>query len=125
MQVFFLITLAHLIEHMAQAWELWVMNWARPDCLGLLGLLSPWLMKSEWLHYGYALFMLIGLWALRPYIKSGKAYFWWSVALWFQFYHHIEHALLLGQKLFGVNFFNSPVPRRRVIILAPLFPSNR
>ena len=35
---------------------------------------------------------------------------WWTVAFWIQFWHHIEHALLQGQALFGHNLFGRPVP---------------
>ncbi|WP_107670509.1 hypothetical protein [Cyanothece sp. BG0011] len=90
--------------------QLWLFHWERPDCLGLLGLLNPWLMRSEWLHYGYALLMLIGLWVFQSKMTTKKASFWWSLALWFQFYHHFEHAILLSQELLKVNFLNSSTP---------------
>lgn len=35
---------------------------------------------------------------------------WWTVALVIQFWHHIEHALLIGQVIFQHNLFHSPVP---------------
>ena len=110
MRLFLLIILAHLFEHLAQIYQLWILHWLRPDCLGLLGLSFPWLMRSEWLHYGYALFHLLGLWYFIGYFHSLKAYFYWRIAFIFQVFHHYEHFILLLQKLFKTNLFNSPVP---------------
>ena len=56
----------------------------------------PWLVKQEWLHYGYALVMLIGLIILRPGFV-GRARTWWTIALAIQVWHHFEHLLLLIQ----------------------------
>lgn len=109
MQIFMVVILAHISEHICQVFQLWVLGWKRPECLGLLGLWQPWLMKSEWLHYGHALFMLVGLALLRPAIV-GTARIWWDIAFGLQFYHHFEHALLLGQAITHKYLFNSPIP---------------
>jgi hypothetical protein len=65
MRLFIAICIAHFAEHFAQIIQLYVLDWSRPDCLGVLGLWQPWLIRSEWLHYLYALFMLIGLYLLN------------------------------------------------------------
>ena len=109
LQIFTLVVLAHWAEHLAQAFQIYVLKWPVPQARGVLGLWYPWLIKSEVLHYGYALVMLIGIWMLRPGFV-GTARKWWTVALVIQFWHHIEHALLQGQALLGQNLFNSPVP---------------
>ncbi|KYC43739.1 hypothetical protein WA1_00820 [Scytonema hofmannii PCC 7110] len=109
MQVFMLVILAHLLEHFFQAYQVYVMGWSRPDALGALGFIYPWLVRSEWLHYGHALFMLVGLAVLRPAIV-GEARNWWNIAFVLQFWHHFEHALLLGQVLIHKNLFDSSVP---------------
>lgn len=109
MQIFMFVVALHFSEHLVQIWQLWGLGWPRPQCLGLLGLAYPWLMRSEWLHYGHALFMLIGFAVFRPSMV-GKALIWWDIAFVLAFYHHFEHALLLGQRLFHQNLFNSPVP---------------
>ncbi|MEA2603600.1 MAG: hypothetical protein QOF89_4592 [Acidobacteriota bacterium] len=109
LQVFTVVVLAHWAEHLTQAFQIYVLKWPVPQSRGVLGLWYPWLIKSEVLHYGYALVMLIGLWVLRPGFV-GTARRWWTVALVIQFWHHIEHALLQGQALVGQNLFNSPVP---------------
>jgi hypothetical protein len=109
MQIFMIVTIAHISEHIIQAYQLWGLGWPRPECLGLLGLWKPWLMRSEWLHYGHALFMLLGLAIFRPSFH-GKARLWWDLVLGLQFYHHFEHALLLGQAVIGQNLWDSRVP---------------
>jgi hypothetical protein len=101
--------LLHWAEHLAQAYQLYAMGWAPPDAGGFLGLYFPWLMSSEILHYGYAVIMLAGLWVLRKGF-TGRAYIWWMISFWIQFWHHIEHALLQGQAIAGENLFNAPVP---------------
>lgn len=110
MQVFMLIILLHLSEHIIQGIQLWVLHWPRPHCMGLLGVVYPWMMKTEWLHYGHALFMLLGLIVLRPAITLGKALYWWNIAFAIQFWHHIEHALLLGQSLIHDNLYDFAAP---------------
>jgi hypothetical protein len=109
LQIFTVIVLAHWAEHLTQAFQIYVLKWPVPQSRGVLGLWYPWLIKSEVLHYGYALVMLIGIWVLRPGFV-GTARKWWTAALVIQFWHHIEHALLQGQALIGQNLFNSPVP---------------
>ena len=39
----------------------------------------PWLIKSEALHYGYALVMLVGLWLLRSGFTGVKDHWWWTL----------------------------------------------
>ena len=109
LQIFMAIVLAHWAEHLAQAWQIYVMGWPRPKAGGVLGLFYPWLVQSEVLHYGYALVMLVGLWILRKGF-TGTSRKWWTIALIIQFWHHIEHGLLITQATIHHNFFGSPVP---------------
>ena len=109
LQIFMAIVLAHWGEHLVQSYQIYVMGWPRPMANGILGLWYPWLIKSEVLHYSYALVMLIGIWVLRKGF-TGKARTWWTVALVIQFWHHIEHLLLIGQYTFHHNLFGKPVP---------------
>jgi hypothetical protein len=69
----------------------------------------PWLMKSEVLHYGFALVMLIGLWVLRKGF-TGTSYTWWMVSFWIQFWHHFEHFILFYQAQTGHYWFGGSVP---------------
>lgn len=116
--IFLAITLAHWVEHLVQAYQIWIMGWSRHEALGALGLIFPWLVHSEWLHYGYALAMLVGLALLAPAFV-GTARVWWLTALVIQIWHHFEHALLLLQALLGQPFWGAPV---RTSILQLVFP---
>jgi hypothetical protein len=109
LQLFMFIVLAHWGEHLVQAYQIYVLHWPRPKAGGILGLWYPWLISSEWLHYGYAIVMLIGLWVLRAGF-TGLSLKWWTAALIIQFWHHIEHLLLLTQAITHHNFWNKPVP---------------
>ncbi len=109
LRFFTVIVLAHWAEHLLQAYQIWVMGWPRPKALGALGLFYPWLVKSEAMHYGYAIVMLIGLWMTLPGF-AGTSRKWWVAALAIQFWHHIEHLLLQIQAITGQYFFGSPVP---------------
>jgi hypothetical protein len=109
LQAFMVIVLAHWAEHLAQAVQVYILHWPRPQAGGVLGLWMPWLIDSEVLHYGYALVMLVGLWILRKGFV-GRSYTWWMIAFWIQFWHHIEHGLLQGQAILQRNLLGSPVP---------------
>jgi hypothetical protein len=101
--------LLHFSEHVAQIIQVYGLHWARKESLGLLGLVYPSLVHSEWLHYLHALFMMCGLFVLQ-FSVTGKAFKWWKTAFWLSFYHHIEHVIILAQALAGYNLFNSPKP---------------
>ncbi len=109
LRLFAVVVLAHWAEHLAQAFQIYVMDWKVPDARGVMGLWYPWLVKSEALHYGYAIVMLAGLWYFRTGFV-GRSYKWWMISFWIQFWHHIEHALLQGQALLGQNLFDQPAP---------------
>ncbi|MGH7557685.1 MAG: hypothetical protein ACREMD_07905 [Gemmatimonadota bacterium] len=118
LQVFMLIVLAHWAEHLAQAVQVYVLDWPRPESRGFLGLYFPGLASSEALHYGYAVVMLTGIWILRRGF-TGHSYTWWMICFWIQFWHHIEHALLQGQALVGQSLFGAPVPTSIVQLWIP------
>ena len=63
--VFLFVVIAHWVEHVAQAAQIYVFGWERPRAGGVLGLAFPWLVTSEWLHYGFAVVMLIAFVVLR------------------------------------------------------------
>jgi hypothetical protein len=109
LNVFLVVVLAHWAEHLVQAYQVWVLDRPRPAARGVLGQWFPWLVSSEWLHYWYAVIMLVGLFLLRPGFV-GRARVWWTVALAIQFWHHIEHLLLLIQAQTGTYFFGAKVP---------------
>ncbi|WP_433202033.1 hypothetical protein ACQP00_31610 [Dactylosporangium sp. CS-047395] len=116
--LFMVVVLAHWAEHVAQAFEIYVLGWKLPAARGVLGLPFPWLIKSEWMHYGYALIMILALWFLRAGFH-GRAKTWWMVAFGIQFWHHIEHLLLLLQAQTGHFLFGKAVPTS---VLQLVFP---
>ncbi|HEY0640332.1 MAG TPA: hypothetical protein VGD67_22100 [Pseudonocardiaceae bacterium] len=107
--MFLAVVIAHWAEHLTQAVQVWVLDWPRPQARGVLGVPFPWLVSSEWMHYAYAIVMLVGLFLLLPGFV-GRARTWWLIALGLQFWHHIEHLLLLIQALTGSNLADKPVP---------------
>lgn len=109
LQVFMVVVLAHLAEHAVQAIQVYALDWPVQESRGVLGQWFPWLVHAEILHYGYAVIMLVGIGLLLPGFV-GRSRTWWSLALAIQFWHHIEHALLQGQVIAGVNLFGSPIP---------------
>jgi hypothetical protein len=119
LRIFMVIVLAHWAEHLFQAFQVYVLGWPVPQALGALGLLYPWLVKSELLHYAYAVVMLAGLWMLRSGFTGVQDRRWWSIALWIQFFHHVEHGLLQIQAIVGYNLFDRPVPTSLVQLWVP------
>jgi hypothetical protein len=109
LNVFLLVVIAHWVEHLVQAFQIYVLGWTRPQAGGALGLAFPWLVKSEWLHYGYAIVMLVGFVVLRHGF-TGRSRRWWDAAMWIQVWHHFEHLLLLLQALTGVYLLGKAVP---------------
>jgi hypothetical protein len=118
LNVFLIVVIAHWAEHLVQAFQIWVLGWPRPEARGVLGMPFPWLVEQEWLHYGYALLMLAGLWLLRDGF-TGRARAWWAAALVIQVWYHFEHLLLLLQALVGANLAGRPVPTSLVQLIAP------
>lgn len=118
LRLLMVVVLGHWAEHLAQAVQIYVLGRPVTEARGVLGLWYPWLVKSELLHYLYALVMLAGLWTLRKGFR-GLSHKWWTAALAIQFWHHVEHALLIGQALSGHNLFGSPVPTSIVQLLIP------
>jgi len=116
--LFLFIVVAHWAEHLVQAFQIWALDWPRPQARGALGMPFPWLIQQEWLHYAYAIVMLVGLWVLRPAFK-GRSRTWWTIALGIQFWHHVEHLLLLLQALTGNNLLGRPVPTSIVQLIIP------
>ena len=119
LRIFMVIVLAHWAEHLTQAFQIYALGWPVPESRGVLGQFFPWIIKSETLHYGYALVMLAGLFALRQGFTGTLERRWWTIALAIQFFHHIEHGILQVQWLVGQNLFDRPVPTSIVQLWVP------
>ncbi|HZB31768.1 MAG TPA: hypothetical protein VE465_16545 [Streptosporangiaceae bacterium] len=118
LQVFLVIVLAHWAEHITQAIQIWVLGEPVPQARGVLGEAFPWLVKSEALHYGYAIIMLVAFVALRGGF-SGASRTWWNIALGIQVWHHFEHLLLLIQAHSGWHLAGKPVPTSIIQLMVP------
>jgi hypothetical protein len=118
LNIFMVIVLAHWAEHLTQAFQIYVLGRPIPQSRGVLGQFFPWLVKSESLHYGYALVMLVALFLLRKGFV-GRARTWWTIALVIQFWHHIEHLLLFVQAQTGTFFFGRSVPTSFAQLIVP------
>lgn len=120
MYVFLAVTIAHWMEHLFQAFQIYYLGMPLPQARGALGYVWPWLVSSEWLHYGYAVFMVVGL-ALLASGLAGRAKTWWTIALAIQVWHLFEHSLLLVQAQSGIFLFgaNAPTSILQVVVRRP------
>ncbi|OJF16245.1 hypothetical protein [Couchioplanes caeruleus] len=118
LNIFMLIVLAHWAEHIVQAVQIWGLGWTPPQSRGVLGMPFPWLVSSEWLHYGYALVMVAGLWMLRDGFTAASRR-WWLLAFGIQAWHHVEHLLLLLQAQTGRPLFGQAVPTSILQMVVP------
>ncbi|MFF0245442.1 hypothetical protein ACWDTT_33565 [Streptosporangium sandarakinum] len=116
--VYMLIVLGHWAEHIVQAIQIYVLGWTVPEARGVLGMPFPWLVTSEWMHYGYALIMLIGLILLRHGF-TGRSRTWWNISLGIQVWHHFEHLLLLSQAMSGYHLLGRPTVTSVIQLLVP------
>jgi hypothetical protein len=116
--VFLGIVTAHWAEHLFQAYQVYVLDTARPHALGALGMLYPWLVHSEWLHFGYAAVMLLGLTLLQPGFV-GRGARWWRIALLIQAWHLFEHTLLLAQASLDRPFWCAAAPTSILQLVVP------
>jgi hypothetical protein len=112
------VVLAHWLEHVVQAVQVFGLGKAPPDARGALGSAVPWLVTSETLHFGYAVFMLAGLWVLRDGF-TGRSRQWWNLALGIQFWHFCEHLLLFVQVQSGWHLADKPVATSVLQLLIP------
>lgn len=116
--ILFAIVVAHWGEHLMQAWQVYVRHWSLPHAHGGIGLLFPWLITSEWLHYGYVGGIFAGLLLVRQGF-AGHARVWWNAAVLVQAWHFLEHSLLLGQAALGHNLFGAAVPTSILQLVVP------
>ncbi|MGH3241683.1 MAG: hypothetical protein ACRDNL_15025 [Spirillospora sp.] len=118
LNLFMFIVIAHWAEHIVQAIQIWALGWPVKESRGVFGQWFPWLVTSEAMHYSYALVMLVGLILLRPAFR-GHGRTWWNISLGIQFWHHIEHLLLLIQAQTGSNIAGKPVPTSIIQLIIP------
>ena len=69
---FAVLMIAHWLEHIFQAYQVYAMHMPRACALGMLGMKYPWLIKTEALHFGFAIFTTVGSnWFARSAKESG------------------------------------------------------
>jgi hypothetical protein len=128
--IFTFLMVGHLTEHLCQAIQVYGMHMFRhctpavhpTQCaLGLLGYFFPWLVKSEWLHFGFAVITLGGcllLWKMfvqgntapdRCYCMPPSAP-WWKAATYVSVWHLVEHAVLFIQAQTHHNWWGKSEP---------------
>ncbi len=112
------IVFGHWVEHVMQAFQVYGLKQPPTHAHGAIGLLSPWLVTSEWLHFGYVGSILVGLALLQPGF-TGRSRVWWNAALAIQGWHAMEHSLLLMQVLLGHNLFGAPAPTSLMQLVIP------
>lgn len=118
LKIFAWMMVAHWVEHLVQAYQVWVLGYERHHAGGLLGQIFPWLVHSEWLHFGYAVLTFVGLLALYRAF-SGAALAWWKTALAIQAWHLVEHTLLFVQAQGEFTLFGAKEPTS---VLQVFFP---
>jgi hypothetical protein len=118
LKIFAWLMVAHWLEHVVQAYQVWGLGYERHHAGGLLGQIFPWLMHSEWLHFAYAVLTFAGL-VLLYRAFSGSALAWWKAALIIQAWHLVEHTLLFIQAQGGFVLFGAKEPTS---VLQVFFP---
>jgi len=118
LKIFAWLMVAHWMEHVVQAYQVWGLGYERHHAGGLLGQVFPWLMHSEWLHFGYAVLTFAGL-VLLYRAFTGTALAWWKAALVIQAWHLMEHTLLFVQAQGGFTLFGAQEPTS---VLQVFFP---
>jgi hypothetical protein len=109
LKLFVAIMIAHWLEHIVQAYQVYVMGYQRHQAMGLLGQVYPWLVHSEWMHFGYAVLTWLGLVILRDGV-CGSARAWWDAAVIIQIWHLFEHTLLSVQAQGGFTLWGANEP---------------
>src|SRR5579859_6533765 len=92
-KIFLGLMTAHWLEHVFQAYQVYAMHLPRHCALGMLGMKFPWLVKTESLHFLFAILTTAFLIGMRESFE-GWTYFLWDVALSLSLWHLLEHSLL-------------------------------
>lgn len=122
--------IGHWLEHIFQAYQVYVMHMPRACALGMLGMKYPWLVKTESLHFGFAVFTTIGLLMLWHVYVTGKVASdqifimprsapSWMAATYISIWHLFEHSLLFYQAIMHHNFWGRPVPTSVIQLFIP------
>ena len=90
----------HVVEHIIQVVQVFVLGVAEDDALGLLGYLVQFNGTEEWLHLGYNTFYLVSLYALilpLHRVLPRRAFLFFLVAsVWVETWHMVEHGVIIS-----------------------------
>jgi hypothetical protein len=94
----------HVVEHVIQLVQVFVLAVPEEEALGLLGYVVQFNGTEEWLHLGYNSFYLLALyalilplWRITPAVLS-----WWGFAfyigasVWIETWHIVEHGVIIA-----------------------------
>jgi len=126
---FAVLMIAHWLEHIFQAYQVYAMHMPRACALGMLGMKYPWLIKTEALHFGFAIFTTVGLLMLWHVYVTGKVASdqifimprtapSWIAATYISIWHLFEHTLLFAQAMTH-PWFGKAVPTSLIQLLIP------
>lgn len=118
LKIFIGLMVAHWAEHLVQAYQIYVLGYPRHHAMGLLGQIFPWLMHSEWLHFGYAFLTLLGVLLLWSGF-TGAAHKWWTAAVVISIWHLLEHTLLFAQAQGGFVLWGAKEPTSILQLVLP------
>jgi hypothetical protein len=115
---FMVVVLAHWVDYFAQAVQVYRLGWPATYAGGVLGLVFPWEVRAEWLRYGFAVVILVGIFVLRPGF-AGRAHMWWTIALGFQAWRQYEHLLMVIQAHTGSYVMGRTAPTSILQLVVP------
>lgn len=120
MKIFGALMIAHWLEHLFQAYQVYVMHMDRACALGMLGMKYPWLIRTESLHFGFALFTFVGIiYAGWHYFESKFATKMWALGLVTAAWHLFEHVLLFSQAVSHSYLFGRSQPISIIQLIVP------
>jgi hypothetical protein len=94
----------HVVEHIIQVVQVFVLGVPEDDALGLLGYVLQFNGTEEWLHLGYnslyllALYALVlPLWRITPTVLPMAAFgFFVAASVWVETWHMVEHGVIIS-----------------------------
>lgn len=120
MKIFGALMIAHWLEHLFQAYQVYVMHMDRSCALGMLGMKYPWLIRTESLHFVFALLTVAGfLYAGWHYFESKFATKLWAFGCLVSIWHSIEHTLLFYQATTHRYLFGAHQPMSIIQLFVP------
>ena len=118
--IYTVVVVGHVAEHLAQAYQFYVLRWHPSRAGGILGFYLPELARNEVLHIGFNSLQLTGLIVLAPGFRGRRwAMRFWVAAIVAQSWHFFEHVLLQVQVLSGRYLFGAD---HQTSLLETVFP---